>query len=105
MAINTSSMAKYNGIMSVRRSDKMLAESIFRENKKGGRKTVRKEKKEDIQKTGGRSVIMQETAQYGVGTKVIGKSIRTKEDMESVDRMERQFMKNTGYVRVDNRKK
>ena len=68
MAINTSSMAKYNGIMSVRRSDKMLAESIFRENKMGGRKTVRKEKKEDIQKTGGRSVIMQETAQYGVGT-------------------------------------
>ena len=46
------------------------------------------------------SVIMQETAKYGVGTKVIGKSIRTKEDMESVDRMERQFMKNTGYVRV-----
>ena len=97
-------MAKYNGIMSVRRSDKMSAESIFRENIKGGRKTVRKGK-EEIQKTDGRSVIMQETAKYGVGTKVIGKSIRTKEDMESVDRMERQFMKNTGYVRVDNRKK
>ena len=66
MAINTSSMAKYNGIMSVRRSDKMLAESMFRENKMSGRKTIRKGK-EDIQKTGGRSVIMQETAQYGVG--------------------------------------
>ena len=46
------------------------------------------------------SAIMRETAKYGVGTKVIGKSKRTKKDMESVERMERQFMKNTGYVRV-----
>ena len=100
MAINTSSMAKYNGLMSVRRSDKMLAESIFRENKKGGRKTVRKGKKEDIQKTGGRSVIMQETAQYGVG-KVTGKYQITKEDLELVKKMERHFMKRTGCVKVE----
>ena len=45
------------------------------------------------------SYIMKETAKYGVG-KVTGKFKRTKEDMESVERMERQFMKNTGYVRV-----
>ena len=99
MAINTSSMAKYNVIMSVRRSDKMLAESIFRENKKGGRKTVRKGK-EEIQKTDGRSVIMQETAQYGVG-KVTGKYQITKEDLELVKKMERHFMKRTGCVKVE----
>lgn len=67
MAINTPSMAKYNGLMSVRRSDKILSKYMFRENKMSGRKTVRKGKEEN-QKTGGKSVIMQETARYGVGT-------------------------------------
>ena len=90
-------MAKYNGLMSVRRSDKMLAESMFRENKMSGRKTIRKGK-EDIQKIGGRSVIMQETAKYGVGTKVVGRHKHTKEDDISVKRMEQELLKR-GWVK------
>jgi len=33
--------------------------------------------------------------------KIIGTRKRTKEDMECVKRMERQFMKNTGFVRIE----
>ena len=36
---------------------------------------------------------------------IIGTHKITKEDLEAVARMERQFMKNTGFVRADNRKK
>ena len=46
------------------------------------------------------SVIMQETAQYGVG-KVTGKYQITKEDLELVKKMERHFMKRTGCVKVE----
>jgi len=46
------------------------------------------------------SVIMQETAKYGVG-KVTGKYQITKEDLELVKKMERHFMKRTGCVKVE----
>lgn len=90
-------MAKYNGLMSVRCSDKILSKYMFRENKMSGRKTVRKGKEEN-QKTGGKSVIMQETARYGVGTKVVGRHKHTKEDDISVKRMEQELLKR-GWVK------
>ncbi|WP_042705645.1 hypothetical protein [Methanomicrobium mobile] len=93
------SKAAYNRILSKRRGDETLSAVILREIKCDKKITPLKEKS-DTKETFRGSAIMRETAKYGVGTKVIGKSKRTKEDMESVERMERQFMKNTGYVRV-----
>ncbi len=44
------------------------------------------------------SVIMQETAKYGVGTKVVGRHKHTKEDDISVNRMEQELLKR-GWVK------
>ncbi|WP_157197451.1 hypothetical protein [Methanomicrobium mobile] len=51
------------------------------------------------------SVGMLNGAKYGLGDPLPGKRKITKADKKLVDEMERDFLKGTDWVRVDNRKK
>ena len=86
-------MAKYNGLMSVRRSDKMLAESMFRENKMSGRKTIRK-KNEEPEKTEHLSPTLLSSAECGPGIIIVGAStFITEEDRKLADEMDREIIR------------
>jgi len=92
MAINTPSMAKYNGLMSVRRSDKILSKYMFRENKMSGRKTIRK-KNHEPEKTEHLSVSMLNGAEFGLGTVIGSTTHLTEEDIKLADEMEREIIR------------
>ena len=92
------SKAAYERLLSKRRGEETFSAVILREIANDKKMTPGKEKS-DTEKICGGSAIMRETAKYGVG-KVTGKCKHTKEDIKRVDEIERQFMKNTGYVRV-----